>query len=733
MAWGGVMTQLVQTLATTNNYTNVTFTTTLPIWVFAVIAVCVIGIVLWTMPSGRTRTGVRWVIMSCRLCAMALAMIILASPSWTRTLIETKPDIVPILVDVSASMNRIERDQSRFKAMSDTTEVLHNASTNVNNQHDRQFEWIAFADTTHPIEQDTTGAPILPSIQEGPTRIGASIQSTIERLDRDHVAGIVLVTDGRGDIGMIESTLRTSGIGVWVIPIGDKNPPPAITIKQLIAPKTAFSEDRIPIQVDLELDGANTNTSIPITLQVVDAVTGDQLSTIEQQIDHNPITRITTIVTPDLLGLTKWRVNVLVHGDIVDTAVVEVDIRDRPLRLLYVEQHPRFFFRFVVPLLTRDQSVDLSVLLQSADEDAAPIGDTPIRRFPDNQDELRAFDLVVLGDVDPESFTEGQLDALHNHALAGAGLLWVPGSNVQSTHWDNTPLSSLLPVAPNTTHHIIQGVLSATAEGESLGLFVPKNEPLAWAIGVDTIRPQARSLIEMTTNDGRTWPALVLLPTGRGRAGWLSSDDLWRWRRGSKGDAGAAFLLSVLRLFARQVEPMTPVIRVVGQPVTRQPTIIVLDGVHTEFGDNAPQHVVEIRDSEGVLRQRVVLQKADMDQSTTQGTWHGLWQPKSSGDRSLSITIAAEHVRHNVVVKPKSTEDMRAGVNIDALIALTDRTGGAIVDQQDAQSIFDRIPRRSSQHTRHIDEGPAFPWLLWSLMAAVLAVEWSVRRWNALA
>ena len=221
----------------------------------------------------------------------------------------------------------------------------------------------------------------------------------------------------------------------------------------------------------------------------------------------------------------------------------------------------------------------------------------------------------MLGDVDPRGFTQGQLDALHTHLISGAGLLWIPGSKTNPNTWADTPLEPLLPIPPTAQQHIVQGKLTITPEGESLGLPTPMDAPLAWAIAVDEYRPQARELMQLTSTDGLVWPGFLLLPTGLGHAGWLATDDIWRWRRIGTGDHDGSLLLGLIRLLARNISPEDPMLRVIPQPIIGQPTTILLECDVSTYTEVHKILEVDVLDIHGVLRQRVQLLR-DIDANT---------------------------------------------------------------------------------------------------------------------
>ena len=257
---------------------------------------------------------------------------------------------------------------------------------------------------------------------------------------------------------------------------------------------------------------------------------------------------------------------------------------------------------------------------------------------------------------------------------------------------------------------------SALPRGVELGLPKPPSLPLEWSQAVEQVHPLARPLMTTTTSDGNVWPTLLLLPTGKGRVGWLGSDDLWRWRRTSQPAQGDAVVMSIIRLLARHVAPLEPLLRVVPDPIEGQSVSIVLEG---DLPDDPTEIEVDINDASGAPLQRVVLHRHGSQ-------WRGLWRPARAGMRNLE----AQGVHLSVDVAPRTSEDMRLGVDIDNLTALIAETGGALMDPEDLTDLFEQVPHRARRTSRLIDEGPAGAWLLWSLLGAFLTLEWGLRRWE---
>src|SRR5262249_12472204 len=94
-------------------------------------------------------------------------------------------------------------------------------------------------------------------------------------------------------------------------------------------------------------------------------------------------------------------------------------------------------------------SIDLKVLLLDADSQYASEDKSALADFP-TKEELNAFDVVILGDVDPKDPRVGErnLQNLTDFVKErGGGLLMIAGPRCYSPQaYKNTPLADVLPV-----------------------------------------------------------------------------------------------------------------------------------------------------------------------------------------------------------------------------------------------------------------------------------------------
>ena len=70
-------------------------------------------------------------------------------------------------------------------------------------------------------------------------------------------------------------------------------------------------------------------------------------------------------------------------------------------RVLLISSLPGWEYRYLSQAFTRDESIDISCWLQSAEKGRKQAGNTPIASLPETADALSEFDVVLLFDPDP--------------------------------------------------------------------------------------------------------------------------------------------------------------------------------------------------------------------------------------------------------------------------------------------------------------------------------------------
>ncbi|MCA1963367.1 MAG: hypothetical protein LDL31_05420, partial [Prosthecobacter sp.] len=164
--------------------------------------------------------------------------------------------------------------------------------------------------------------------------------------------------------------------------------------------------------------------------------------------------------------------------------------------------------------------------------------------FPKTREELLSHDLVLLGDVSPQRFSQTQVDWLIEFVeKRGGGLILIDGARGHLKEWAKGKTAPLVPVFwSGQADGIRTWSWKLTPEGERQpGLRLsdspsanaalwPTLPPMLWAAEVQAL-PGSQILAELTPEKrADSSPGMVFRQAGAGAVLYLATDDLWRWR-----------------------------------------------------------------------------------------------------------------------------------------------------------------------------------------------------------
>jgi hypothetical protein len=238
------------------------------------------------------------------------------------------------------------------------------------------------------------------------------------------------------------------------------------------------------------------------------------------------------------------------------------------VHVLYIEGTPRYEYRYIKTLLEREsaedktnKTVDLKVVLLDADDDYAREDKSALAFLPPNKAELNQYDLIILGDVDPQSpkIKDRLQDIVDFVRERGGGFLMIAGENYSPHAYKDTPLEAILPVElgkepPAEDRDIERGyrpVLTLEGQGHPIFRFSQDSaddltvwnklaEMFWYAKGYRTkpaahilaVHPEEPALGRQRVNDpaGGRHPLVLFQLVGTGRSMFFGFDETWRWR-----------------------------------------------------------------------------------------------------------------------------------------------------------------------------------------------------------
>lgn len=492
MTYGIVFTPLVPTLV---------------LWI-ALAAIVVIAALLLI---GRARGA------AVRVAALALILLALANPSFTREDREPLTSVAAVVVDKSPSQSFGERT----KETEDAQKQLVDRLKQVKGLEVRVVE-------AGQADGETDG-----------TKLFGALSSALSDVPTDRVAGAFLITDGRvHDVPATAAALgfaapvhalitgrkdeRDRRIAITAAPrFGIVGQPQTITYR---LDDQGVSGERARIVVRRDGDVLNERT-----------VLSGQTVSIDIDIKHAGPNIVEIEASPLANELT------LVNN----RAVVAIDgVRDK-LRVLLVSGEPHSGERTWRNLLKSDASVDLvhfTILRPPEKQDGTPINELSLIAFPTRelfQQKINEFQLIIFDRYARQGVLPiAYFDNIARYVRAGGAVLVSAGPDYASTTsiW-RTPLDSVLPAEPvGVTEKPFYAHLSDIGKRHPVtrGLEGSASEPPRWSRFFRTVETRnATTPPVMTGADGK--PLLLLSRYGDGRVALLLSDHIWLWARGYEG------------------------------------------------------------------------------------------------------------------------------------------------------------------------------------------------------
>ncbi len=748
------------------------FHTTLPIWFWLLIAAG-LALLIWRSYRGlsgsvRSRTvlaSVRWFVVM-MLFALALGPQIEQS----RTLIE--PDRVLVLLDASGSMNTPER--SADGSMSSRAEILNttlrsNQAVFTQIQEDSSIDAYAFTNRVSSLDEIQIDPNSIP--ESASTSLSSAMQSALTNAGTSPVSGIVVFSDGRShDVpssSLIENLLG-SGIPVFTVPIGSKDPIRDASISRVEAPSAVFAKDRVPVR--LRASAAGYNEGDEIRVELIDQTTGQVLdSTTHTVTDESEFESDLSHTFADSgeqsLVVRIAPVNQSSDPDLVaenNTQAIELRVVSDPMRVLYIDGQPRWEYRYLKNLLMREETIDATTMLLASDRRFIEEGQPISGPIPDSLDAWEPFDVVILGDVKPDLFSDSQLSSLKQHIESrGCGLLWIAGEGATPNAWSGSMLAPLLPMQSGKADSVSSGslnasdiVMSLTDESKRVGLLVTEDESqtetpvddpdagwtrLRWShsIPIADLKPGVVPLalaqrIDASDDDRESMNALVTsMRYGGGQIGYVGTDEIWRWRYGRGEDLPERFWLPLVRTLARGTIlrraasaslSLTPEIPVPGSAVQAS----------LELFDNA---LIDALPSEIQATIQPLSSRAPESQIQLQGnaqTRSALWTPDEPGSYSITIShplIGTDPITKIIRVRASWDETINPNTDHNALASISDQTGGTVLELNALSELPDLLPNRTRITT--LEPQTTSLWdrpIVLILLVLLLSVEWIGRR-----
>src|SRR6476646_10052882 len=453
-----------------------------------------------------------------RAIALALMVLALANPSFTREDRDPIPSVAAIIVDKSPSQDFGDRNAQTQEALKTLTERLKRIPG---------------------LEVRVADAGEANGENDG-TKLFSALSSTLADVPPDRVAGAILITDGR--VHDVPGDATALGF-----------PAP---LHALITGHAGEIDRRVVLTVTPRFGIVGQSQSVGFRIEDQGSKVGSAEVTVRR--DGEVVEKRTVPIGVDStvkIPIPHAGPNIVeieaapLAGELTQVnnrAVVSIDgVRDK-LRVLLVSGEPHAGERTWRNLLKSDASVDLvhfTILRPPEKQDGTPINELSLIAFPTRelfQQKIGEFQLIIFD----RYARQGVLPILYFDNIAryvrqGGAVLVAAGPDYASpTSIWRTPLDVILPAEPSgrTTDGAFHARLTELGKRHPVtrGLEGADADPPHWSRWfrlVDSRASKGTTVMQGPENK----PLLLLSREGEARVALLLSDHIWLWARGYEG------------------------------------------------------------------------------------------------------------------------------------------------------------------------------------------------------
>lgn len=706
-------------------------------WHLLLYLLLALGLAWWAQrrygpaPTGWAGTVAR----ACRILAILVTVLLLAGPSWRQTTITPIPGRILVAVDRSASMAREDGPggAARIAIASDLARAVEGMAA----ERNLIIDWRSIGGVGDALDAATLAAAAA-------TAPGASSPLGDELLrlaDPGRCDHVILVSDGRVSTGsgldLVAEHLREREISTSILGVGGETLDAALWIDQVVVNREAALGEREPILV--RCTGRALDPESPLT--VTASIDGREVATTQATAAGEDTTReFTATLVAEFLkeGEAILRIEA-VSGDQRDVREMRITVTERRLQVLILDSRPRYELRYLREALRRDHTIELHAYLGTGRQWRRWSENGPEDHLPLTSLEVRDYDVIILGDVRPDQFTEDQLRAVEDSVRKhGTGLIWLLGETGATASFVKQPLGDLLPTRLGTADAIARGFLdqrprraARSKAAEAIGLFDPGD--LDWSalpqlLGAAALgEPKPAAEILMQDQDDE--PLVVARNYPPGRAIVVAVDDTWRWRR-NVGD-------TYLQRFHGQLLRHASGGRQQGRHLWR----LAPTPRRATAGDTITLALTPLGPPPEVLPDRVVAALVDgegrevvVPLTATDGGFSAELPAPSAGSWRLRLVDGPEARLVDLgelEVQPPGAELRDPRADLEALDLLARSSGGR--RYAEAQALVADLPDLGRDRVETLPPKGLWdtPWAL-AILVLLLAIEWSIRRWKRL-
>ena len=531
------------------------FATGWPVWLLAALAVvAALGLLAYARRAPSRLTGAAlWGVWAFQAATAALVLVLLWQPALTVQSLKSRQNAVAVLVDTSSSMSLAEDGLSRLAravgALQETVMPALSEKFRV-----RLYGFSSKPERIGSLQQEDIPPPGASS------GVGESVLSVLRESTAVPLGALLVVSDGADNSGRFDRELsaeiRKYNVPVHAVGVGRERILGDVELSDVAVASEALPRSRVSAQLTLRhdgeaerstrvtvRDGSSVLASEPVTLRPGEPVRREWIDFGAGEAGVRDLTFTVEPIPGEEIAGNNQRRRVL-------------DVPRRRRRILYAEGEPRWQYKFMRRAVQKDASVQLVTMLRTSTNKFYRQGvDTPEELedgFPGDQEELFAYDALIIGSFEAAFFTPKQQVAIREFvSRRGGTLLMLAGPNgLGAGGWQNSEIVDALPAVlePGDTSFVREKVtveIARQGRDALISRLSPDSEENArlWAEmpqladfqRIGALKPAALTLMSLQYGVD-TLPLLVRQNYGRGRSMIFATGGSWRWRMGLPSD-----------------------------------------------------------------------------------------------------------------------------------------------------------------------------------------------------
>ena len=599
------------------------------------------------------------------------------------------------------------------------------------------------------------------------TDLAGALDEIAKRSSGMPLSAIVIASDGASnvprDLTATLRELRARDVPVFTLGIGETSRPLDSELVRMNLPRRVLVGSRVNIEAFVSLSGYGASKVLMGVRE-----DGRAIKTEEFNLRGNDTQAVNLEITPSTPGFRRYTVEITpLDGEVTienNKQEALVEVIDGPMRVLYVEGEPRWELgKIRESLQLNEKNVTLVSLQRTGENKFYRQGIANQQElasgFPKTEEELFAYQGLVLGSVEASFFTADQLRNIDTFvARRGGGLLALGGRLAfDGGKYKGTPVADLLPLALDGRATDVAEAFAPVYKPQLTGVgqahpITRLNEdralsqktwnelpPISISEALKTIKPGATVLLE-AKRMGTSSPAVPLLAQqryGRGQTLAFTATDTWRWRMrmDSQSNAHETFWRQMLRYLVSSSPMQTE--------VGAEQGVYVMDDSVRIVADIRDKHYNAVNDARATVRVTkpsgaavdVPLKFTTINDANIYG---GEFKADELGQHSIELTATSTSIgpvsaKSSVLVSDLSREFYSAAQNNDLLKRIAAETGGKYYQLSDVQTLLDDLTYRRTAYSERVTKDLWDMPINFLLIIGLLSAEWFLRKREGLA